>query len=142
MKKKKILLIALAVIVAFGIWGYFNFGKLMDLGMRLTSGMKHRDPATEKAAYTLTAQDLSNQFKTDTAAANKKYINQSILVDGSVTAIEDKTVSLDNVACTIDSTEAVKLATIKVGDKVKLQGLVVGYNDLLEEISISQCRFK
>jgi hypothetical protein len=140
--KKKLIITAIVIIAAIGTYAYFNFGQIMDLGMKLTASMKHRDPSKEKAAFTLSADSLYGAYKTDAENAKKKYLNQAVLVEGNVSAIQDNNVSLNNVACNIDSTEMSKIKEIKVGDKVKLQGVVVGYNELMDEIDISQCTFK
>jgi hypothetical protein len=129
--KRKIILSAFALAVLFGSWTtWYVFFK------------PHRNIASEKAAFTLTADQLSKEFKDNTAGATTKYINKAVLLEGSVTEVQGITISFNNIACNIDSTDLAKIATIKVGDKVKLQGLVVGYNDLLDEIGLAQCAFK
>jgi len=144
--KKKILLSLLAIIVLVAIWGAFNREKFtqafVDLGMALTSSVKHRNPSTETAKFQLTATDFSSQFKNNAANANKTYINQTVLLQGTVSEISGVTVSLNNIACNIDSTEIAKLKDLKAGSNIKVQGLVVGYNDLMEEISLAQCTIK
>lgn len=142
MKKKTIIISAVVIIAAIGVFAYFNFGKIMDLGMKLTASMKHRDPSKEKAAFTLSADDLYGAYKANAEDAKKKYLNQAILVEGSVSNIQDNNISINNVACNVDSTEISRIKEIKVGDKVKLQGVVVGYNELMDEIDLSQCTFK
>jgi len=101
----------------------------------------HRDVGAEKAAYELTSEALSNSFKSDTTAF-KKYVDQAILVSGPVTSVEGRHVALGNIICSMDSTQAVKLGTIKSGDAVKIQGRLTTYNDLMEEISLDNCVFK
>jgi hypothetical protein len=101
----------------------------------------HRDVSTEKPSYTLTSQALSDAFKSDTAAY-KKYADQAILVEGAVTAIEGKHLSLGNIICSMDSASQAKLVTVKTGDQVKVQGRFTSYNDLMEEIMMDQCVFK
>jgi hypothetical protein len=144
--KKKIIYVLVIVILIVGIWVAFNQQKAtqmaVDFGMALTSSIKHRNPGTEKAKFELTADDFSKAFKTNAAEANKKYINQTVLLNGSVTSISGVTLSLNSVACNIDSTEITKLKNIQIGAVVKIQGLVVGYNDLMEEISLAQCTLK
>lgn len=144
--KKKILLSLAAIIVIFAIWAALNREKftqgVVDLGMALTSSVKHRNPSAEKAKFELTADAFSKEYKDNAAEAAKKYINQAVLLDGTITTISGVTVTLNNIACNIDSSEVTKIKDLKVGGKVKLQGLVVGYNDLMEEISMAQCTIK
>ncbi len=115
---------------------------VVDLGMAMTSSVKHRNPSTEKAKFEMTADAFSKAFKDNAVEANKQYINQAVLIEGDITNISGVTVSLNNIACNIDSTEAGKMKDLKVGLKVKVQGLVVGYNDLMEEIALAQCTIK
>lgn len=101
----------------------------------------HRDVSAEKPAFTLTSQALSEAFSSDTAAF-RKYADQAILVEGAVTAIEGKHLSLGNIICSMDSTAQEKLSAVKAGDQVKVQGRLTSYNDLMEEIVMDQCVFK
>ena len=144
--KKKIIYAILAVIVLVGIWVAFNREKatqmVVDLGMAMTSSMKHRDPSTEKAKFELTADAFAKEVKDNATEANKKYINQAVLLEGDVTAVSGVTISLGSAACNMDSTQLAKVKDVKVGTKIKVQGLVVGYNDLMEEISLAQCTIK
>ncbi len=143
---KKIIYGILAVVVVVGIWVLFNKEKatqmVVDLGMAMTSSVKHRNPSTEKAKFEMTVEAFSKAFKDNAVEANKQYINQAVLLEGDITTISGVTVTLSNVACNIDSTEVGKIKDLKVGTKVKIQGLVVGYNDLMEEIALAQCTIK
>ena len=144
--KKKILISLAVIIVLFATWAAFNREKftqsVVDLGMALTSSVKHRDPSAEKAKFEVSTDAFSKEYKDNATEAAKKYINQAVLLEGAVTNISGVTVSFNNIACNIDSSEVAKLKDLKVGSKIKLQGLVVGYNDLMEEIDLAQCRIK
>jgi hypothetical protein len=70
---------------------------LLALGVVLLAGagviwylyaLKYDDTATIKADYTVNALDFINEFKQDMAAANKKYSEKIIVVNGMVSAIE------------------------------------------------------
>lgn len=144
--KKKILIVIAVVVVVAGIWFTFNQEKatqmIVDFGMAMTSSVKHRDAASEKAKFEMTADDFSKAFKDNAATANTTYINQAVLLDGSVSSVSGVTVTLNNIACNIDSSDLEKVKMLKQGDKIKIQGLVVGYNDLMEEIALAQCKIK
>jgi hypothetical protein len=144
--KKKIIYSILAIIVVVVIWVAFNREKatqmVVDLGMAMTSSVKHRNPSSEKAKFEMTAAAFSKAFKDNAVEANKLYINQAVLIEGDITTVAGVTVTLNNIACNIDSTEVGKIKDLKVGSKVKIQGLVVGYNDLMEEIALAQCTIK
>jgi ABC-type lipoprotein release transport system permease subunit len=144
--KKKIFIGIAVLVVVVGIWFAFNQEKatqmIVDFGMAMTSSVKHRDAASEKAKYEMTADDFSKAFKDNAVTANTTYINQAVLLEGSVSSVSGVTVTLNNIACNIDSSDLEKVKVLKQGDKVKIQGLVVGYNDLMEEIALAQCKIK
>jgi len=144
--KKKILIGIGSLIVIVGIWFVLNQEKatqmIVDLGMAMTSSVKHRDAASEKAKFEMTAADFSKAFKDNAVIANTTYINQAVLLEGSVSTVSGVTVTINNIACNIDSSEIEKVKSLKQGDKIKIQGLVVGYNDLMEEIAVAQCKIK
>jgi ribonuclease I len=144
--KKKILIGIAALVLIIGIWAAFNQEKftqsVVDLGMALTSSMKHRDPSAEKAKFEMSSEEFEKAFKDNAGDATKKYINQAVLLEGAITTISGVTVSFNNIACNIDSAEVAKLKDLKPGSKIKIQGLVVGYNDLMEEVDLAQCRIK
>jgi len=127
----KIILTLLAIGIIVGAWAtWFVFFKA------------HKDYGNVKPEFTLSSEQLLQEFKTNTQAATTKYIDKPILIDGAISEVSDYTLNLSSVACTVDSSQSVKLGTIKVGDKVKIQGQVVGYNDLMEEVTLSKCVFK
>jgi len=101
----------------------------------------HRDVSAEKPKYELTSQVLSDAFKTDTSAMSK-YVDQALLVEGPVTQVEGTRVSLGNIICSFDSTQTVKISSLKAGDIVKIQGRLTTYNDLMEEITMDNCVIK
>lgn len=70
-------LIALLVVLLAGaavIWWLFN--------------LKYDDTATVKADHTVNAMEFIKEFKQDMAAANRKYSEKIIVVNGTVSAIE------------------------------------------------------
>lgn len=141
MKRKRILLIVALLAVVIGVLALTNFGKIMDWAMKNVD-IERKDFKTEQAAFTISADALSAEFKTNMTAANEKYINKAVLLNGKITDIQSPIISIGNIACTMDSTQLEKLSTLKVGDEVKVQGQFVGYNELLEELDFSQCGLK
>lgn len=138
---KRLLWAALIIAAGLVIFTILKPGWFMDLGMALTSGAKHRNAATEQPAFTLSAQQLSADVKADTANITK-YLDKAVLVNGPVSAVDGLHVSLGNVVCTMDSTQAAKAASTASGTEVKIQGRITSYNDMLEEINLDQCVFK
>ena len=101
----------------------------------------HRNVGNEKAAYEMTADALTKAFATDTAAVSK-YIDKAILVEGNIANIEGSHIAMGNIICNMDSTALPELTRLKAGDKVKVQGRLTTYNDLMEEILMDQCVIK
>lgn len=75
MKKVLPLLVALGVLAA--IAAYFVYNK------------PHRDIAAEEAAFSLTADELFDNFETDEAAANAKYLDKVLEVTGEVAEVSE-----------------------------------------------------
>lgn len=129
-KTKNLLLAVVVIGLIVGAWAtWYVFFK------------PHRDVSTEKPAYEMTAQAFTDAFKSDTAAY-RKFADQAILIEGAVTAVEGKHLSLGNIICSMDSSSQSRLGTIKAGDQVKVQGRFTSYNDLMEEIMMDKCVFK
>ena len=127
---KKILLIGVVVALIVGSWAvWYVFYK------------PHRDVGSENPEFTLSSKSLSEAFKTDTTTLGR-YVDKALLIDGSITGIEGKHVSLGNIICSMDSLNAMQLSTMKTGDQVKIQGRLTSYNDLMEEIVLDNCVFK
>jgi tRNA_anti-like len=77
MKRYKKWLIALGVLLLAGVLViYYLFN------------LKYDDTATVKPDYTVNAIDFIKEFKQDMAAANKKYSEKIVVVNGTVSAIE------------------------------------------------------
>lgn len=63
--------IALGLLVAGGI-AYFVYNK------------PHRDVASEKPAFSLTSDQLFDEYEADEASANAKYLDQTVEVSGTI----------------------------------------------------------
>jgi len=95
--------------------------------------LKYDDTATVKADYTVNASDFIKEFRQDMTAANKKYSEKIIVVNGTVSAIEraDTTMNVkmidtaQNGAYIIFAFQQQHLAeakAMKEGDKVSIKG--------------------
>lgn len=73
-KKWMIAIFILLIAAAAVIWYMFT--------------LKHDDTATVHAAYTVEAISFLKEFETDLSAANKKYSEQIVTVNGTVSEIE------------------------------------------------------
>lgn len=99
----------------------------------------HRDIATEQSVFQLTAENLTLDFQQNPDAANKKYLNQVIEVSGKVTEVTDSIILLQPgvFAATKDINP-----TLSVGDRVKIKGRCIGYDELFGEVKMDQCVIK
>ncbi len=121
---KKIIIGALLLII-LGASGYYY----------LTHFYGKKNYQTENPDFVLTDNSLKKDFVSNETSATAKYTNKVVLVSGIVTQISEANVTLDGVNCTMSA----KNATLKVGDKVKIQGRLVGYDSLIEETQMDQC---
>ena len=94
----------------------------------------HRDIESESAQFVINATDLANEFLIDPSAAEKKYLNQTIEVNGNITELNDYDLTLDGkIYCQFSS-------KINFGfNNVKIKGRFIGYDNLLEQVKIDQC---
>jgi flagellar basal body-associated protein FliL len=125
MKKSRIIAITGLLAVVIGVLGY-NY--VMHGGAR--------DLSQETADYTISSKEIVAEFTTNTASANKKYLEKAVAVEGIVTNKIDNEIILDNgVVCVLKD----KNNAIKVNQAITLKGRVVGYDDLMQEIKLDQC---
>ena len=101
---------------------------------------EHRDIANEKAVFTVSVPQLLKEFVTDETKANAKYLDKSITVKGKITSIDmaNKTIVVDEKVFAILTISN----DVKVGSEVSVQGRLIGYDSLLEEIKIDQAQIK
>jgi tRNA_anti-like len=121
-KKKFIIFV---IIFAFVVLG-FNY---------VLRGGK-RDIASEKSDFQADSKTISAAFVSNIDLANKKYLDKVIEISGSVTAIKDTIVTIDNnVICTF------KIAnkSIQKDKKITIKGRFVGYDDLMTELKLDNC---
>jgi len=119
--RKTLLIIALGLIII----GY--------LGYRYAY-QSHRDIESEKAAYTISANDLITEFNQDYEVATEKYQNQTIKVTGTVTAQDQNSLTVDGSVFA----EFSENLDEKKGN-ITFKGRCIGYDELLEEIKFDQC---
>jgi len=121
---KKLLVAALILIgIAAAIYWYIATEKFADTKER-------------KAAYTVNAIDFIREFEKDETAANKKYVDKIITVNGTVSEIEaaDTTVNIKFID-TASGSYAIfafqeqyvaEAKTVKIGDPVSIKGSCSG----------------
>jgi len=126
MKHKKKSLILLLVAVVIGIVGYNYLYQ------------DHRDIQSEKPVFKLFANELIKSFKEDEREATKKYLNKTLLITGTLTAIEQEFVTLDHAA--FFALNEIEIASLKeiINTTVSIKGRCIGYDNLLEEVKFDQ----
>ncbi len=131
MKKGKKILIILGVILVVAAAAAFYIYKEYN--------RTHKDTADLEPDYSLSATNLIQEFETGEQAANKKYWDKIIEVDGVVKDIskDDKgfysvvlgdTASMSSVRCSLDSVHNVEAAVFKKGSTASLRGICTGFN--------------
>ncbi|MEN9929578.1 MAG: hypothetical protein RLZZ231_1499 [Bacteroidota bacterium] len=126
MKKSiKIVLVVLlmGIIAFFGARYYaYHFGQ--------------RDLQSEETKFTVTSSEIVNEFVTNVAVANQKYLEKPIVVTGKVTTVSGNNVLLDqSINCTFEKADL----SIKENQTLNVKGRVIGFDDLLGELKMDMC---
>lgn len=138
---KNFLIVIAVVFVAVGIGVYFIFTERFD------------DTSIKTAAYTLSADDLIKEFQQNDSAANKKYAEKIILVNGKIAETEaaDTTINIKMMDSLTGSyiifafqEQHIKEAKqLKEGDMVSIKGSCSGgtFSKILETeyITFKRC---
>ena len=125
MKKIKVLIGTVIVLLfAFAMFNYIYKG--------------HRDVSSEKPSFVITAVDLENAFLENEELANKKYLDQAIVINGKVTDVDvvNNIIILEGM---VSAKCIVPVVNVKVENIVKVKGRFIGYDDLLEEYRMDGC---
>ena len=139
-KKKFFAAISMLVLVA-GSYGYMEY----------TRGSK--DLLYTKADYISIAKDLIKEFEQNEKAANEKFINKVIAVNGTVKdVIEDGDkfytvmlgdgASTSSVRCSMDANHQSEAALLQLQRNVTIKGICTGFNadDLLgSDVILNRC---
>ncbi|MET0636282.1 MAG: hypothetical protein ABWZ25_09670 [Chitinophagaceae bacterium] len=123
------------------------------LATKHIEGQEHEDTSTQVAAYTVTATQLLNEFRTSDSLANSRYREQIITVNGNITAIEfptDSTATIKFEDSTgsyaifpFGKTDLPELKVLNNGSPVSIKASCSGgvYSDILERevITFKRC---
>ncbi|MBI5856423.1 MAG: hypothetical protein HZB42_02135 [Sphingobacteriales bacterium] len=131
MKRKKIIryiLVSLFVIVAAAaLYIYKEYNR------------RHKDTASLKPDYSTEAASFIKEFENNEKAANKKFLDKVIRVEGVVKEVvkDEKgfytlalgdTASMSSVRCNIDSMHTKEAVAVMKGNKVAIKGICSGFN--------------
>jgi len=124
---KKNIIIFLFLIALIGTGGFFYIYK------------SHRDIASEKEDFTMTANAIFSDFQINESKANFKYLDKTIEVSGKISSIdlETKSIVIDEKLFTTFADTIPKIS--EVNSVIKIKGRFVGYDGLLEEMKMDQC---
>lgn len=109
----------------------------------------HRNVLDEQATYVLSVMEMNDEFQADENAAYKKYFNQIVELSGIAVSISEKTKGRYDIVLESQGSIAngelvqneVNIADF-MNNEVALKGLFIGYDNLLEEIKLSECSIK
>ena len=122
MKRKKIILIVLlvmALLVACYLVNLYN--------------KPHINVAETTPKIELMAKTLLDDFQNDENVANLNYLGQIIQVKGTITSIENGTVTLGNsdsfgsIICNLSLEESKHILDLKEGQNISIKGICTGY---------------
>lgn len=142
MKKKKIILLIIAVAIFGGGWyAYSEYNR------------KVKDLSKVSADMQLKMADLVSEFEKDEIGANALYLDKVIAVNGTLKAIEKDEAnnyslvlgdenSMASVRCSMDGDHQKKVEGLITGAKVTVKGACTGFNadELLgSDVILNRC---
>ena len=100
----------------------------------------HRDISSEKAVFSIAGTKILKEFSIDESKANLKYLDKTIAIKGKITSIDalNNTIVMDDKVFVLLK----KTSDVKQNEVISIQGRVLGYDSLLEEIKIDQAEIK
>ena len=131
MKRKKIIryivLPLLLIIAVAAIYIYKEYNRT------------HKDTSRLKSDYSVSAIAFLQEFSSNEAAANKKYWDKVLQVEGTVKDLltDDRgfysivlgdSSSLSSVRCSVDSAHTAEAAAVRKGTTIRVKGICSGYN--------------
>jgi hypothetical protein len=136
-RKKKITTILL--VIAFGLCA-------LAVSAYIFINRPKKSIEAKKAEYTLASEQLLSEFENNEAAANTKYLDKVLLVEGIVSTVSTEsgrtTVILDSgnplsrISCELSAAESTKKITLNEGDRAKIKGICTG---ILMDVVLVDC---
>jgi len=130
MKKRNLKIAAIVVLIIIGslLYGYYGF---------LYKPL--RDISRETSAFTVSAQNLAGEYEKNAVAADSRYLNKAIEINGNITEIRDSLLILDTkVVCGFDALPT----AAAVNKNVTIKGRCIGFDELFGEVKLDQCTIK
>ena len=114
-----------------------SIGILVVLGY-LYINQDHRNISEEEPSHTIEAETLINEFQNNTDENELKYLNNTIEIQGELTAIQENSLVLNKtIYCEFDATPSISETT--QGTRITIKGRLIGFDDLLGELKLDQC---
>jgi hypothetical protein len=125
--KKKAIVAAVIIALTAGLYGYIEYTKTnMDL-------------MYEKADHVTGAKELIKEFEENEQAANTRFLDKIIAVNGSIKDVmkDDKgfyTVMVGNegytssVRCSMDADHQLRDTQLQLGSNITIKGICIGFN--------------
>ncbi|MEZ4776701.1 MAG: hypothetical protein R3D00_26230 [Bacteroidia bacterium] len=109
----------------------------------------HEDVSGAEVAYSLTVDELFTAFNSDEAAANEKFLNKIVEVNGmigeksdspeGVTVILNATGEMFGVSCGFVGDDAAALRNLSAGEEITVRGICTGF---LTDVNLTRCVLK
>lgn len=120
--KRKLIVLLVLILLAFVGYKYIY--------------QDHRDIQKEQAEFVVTSNYIANEFFQNPIETEKKYLNKTVQISGTITEINENDITLNNtVFCQFANTIN---STLKTNDIITVKGRCIGYDDLLEIVKIDQ----
>ena len=132
---KKLILIAVVAVIAAAVTGIILFNK------------SHRSTADATSDYIVAAPALLQEFSQDEVAANQKYLDKVVAVQGKVKSVDtdeegnmnltlDAADEMAGVICTIPKSDSPDAAKVAIGETVTVKGICTG---MLMDVVLIRC---
>lgn len=135
MKRKLLFAVSLIVVVIF-IYSLYQYNK------------PHRNINKEDASFSVSADELYNQFEGNIDEASAKYADKVVTLAGKVASV-DKNPNGDffvimkgdnlNINFAMDPATKFNEKDFPLESTIKIKGLFVGFDDLLYEVQFKKC---
>lgn len=97
----------------------------------------HRDISKEKPDFEIESVILAKEFGMDVALSQQKYLDKTIAVSGIITELNETDITIDDaVFCQFQNRFE---KALNVGDEVIIKGRCIGFDDLLEQVKLTEC---
>ncbi len=119
--KKLLIILIIIIVIIFAVYKY---------AFRAPENISKAD-----IDVTINAVELVMEFSDNLSISETKYFEKIIVVNGLITEIESEGITLnEGIFCKLNN-----VIDLKAGDKIKVKGLYIGYDDLFEVIKLDQC---